>query len=177
VNAKATQIQDTLRGSNGISKLLSRREIKELPSILWEDELPEAIITGLYKNNNGLLVATNRRAIFIDKGWVSLTVEDFPYDKISSIEYHTGLLAGGIDIYASGNKAEIKSVPKDQVRPFAERLRSLISHPMEHHRETTANPQIPDDRINQLERLATLKAQGIINEDEFEAEKKRILGN
>ena len=41
------------------------------------------------------LVATNKRLIFVDKGFVvGLKVEDFPYDKISSIQYETGILMG-----------------------------------------------------------------------------------
>ena len=38
-----------------------------------------------------------------------------------------------------------------------------------------AQPDV-DDKIAQLERLAQLKAQGILTEDEFAAQKKQILG-
>jgi len=168
-------IEEALKGIDGVNKFLGKKEIKELPSLLWEDELPEAIATGQYNLKNGIVVATNKRAIFIDKGMMSLTVEDFPYDRVSSIEYHTGMMMGSITIYTSGNKAEIKSVPKNQVRPFAEFLRARISRGVEPQSQPVAAAQ-SDDRVTQLEKLAALKEQGILTNDEFDAEKKRILG-
>lgn len=168
-------INQALRNLSGIEKFLGRREIKELPSILWEDELPEKIVQGTYNNGNGLLVATNKRLIFIDKGIFSLKVEDFPYDKITSIQYTTGLLMGGIEIYASGNKAEIKNVPKDQVRTFAEYVRARITAPKPPATQSAAQTKQQDDILAQIEKLGKLKEQGIITEEEFVAKKKEIL--
>lgn len=61
------------------SKLRARREIKELPQILWEDEALEKLVQGKYNDNRGILVATNKRLIFIDKAMLGsrLRVEDF----------------------------------------------------------------------------------------------------
>ncbi|ETP70347.1 hypothetical protein G159_02120 [Planococcus glaciei CHR43] len=57
-----------------------------------------------------------------------MKVEDFPYDKISSIQYATGIMFGNITIYTSGNKAEITQVDKAQTKNFAEPLRARISN-------------------------------------------------
>ena len=63
----------------GIEKsVFSRKEVRELPAILWENERIERAIQGSYNNRIGLLVATDRRLIFVDKGIMSLKVEDFP---------------------------------------------------------------------------------------------------
>ena len=35
----------------------------------------------------------------------------------------------------------------------------------------------PDDTVSQLERLGNLKAQGILTEEEFQAQKAKILGS
>jgi hypothetical protein len=56
----------------------------ELPSILWKDEHIERLVQGSYGGGTGLLVSTNKRLVFVDKGMTKLKVEDFPYDKISS---------------------------------------------------------------------------------------------
>ena len=173
-NAKESAIEVALRRIDGVNQFLSKKEIKELPRILWEDELPEALVTGHYITHTGILVATANRVIFIDKGWLTLTVEDFPYDKISSIEYHVGMMAGEIDIYASGNKSEIKWVPKDQVRPFAEGLRARISRQEPSQTESTKGTPAPS-QPDELERLANLKAQGMLTDAEFELAKKRVL--
>jgi hypothetical protein len=80
-------IKKQVSSLDGTSMLLGRKEIKELPSILWEDECVEQIIQGTYNNGNGILVATNKRLVFVDKGIIfGLKVEDFPYDKITSIQ-------------------------------------------------------------------------------------------
>jgi hypothetical protein len=39
-----------------------------------------------------------------------------------------------------------------------------------------APPPVQDDVIGQLERLGALKAQGILTEEEFEAQKAKLLG-
>lgn len=170
------QIKTSIRNIDGASKLLGRKEIKELPSILWEDENIERLVQGVYNSGLGILVATNKRLIFIDKGLVyGLKVEDFPYDKITSIQYKTGLLMGEITIFASGNKADISQIEKKRTRNFAEYVRARITASKEH----ASMPLLPlkekEDVIIQLERLARLKEQGILTEEEFMEQKRKIL--
>ncbi|MFD1955838.1 PH domain-containing protein [Paenibacillus thailandensis] len=167
------EIQQQIKSLDGVSKFFGRREIKELPAILWQDEAVERIVQGLYNNGNGLLVGTNKRLIFVDKGVFKLRVEDFPYDKLTSIQYETGLMFGEITIFASGNKAVIKNIEKQQVRNFAEGVRAKISSGG--NAKSEAAPA-SDDSIVQLERLAQLKAAGILTEEEFAAKKRQILG-
>lgn len=167
------EIQQQIKNLDGVSKFFGRREIKELPAILWQDEVVERIVQGLYNNGNGLLVGTNKRLIFVDKGVFKLRVEDFPYDKLTSIQYETGLMFGEITIFASGNKAVIKNIEKKQVRNFAEGVRARISSGGNDKSEAAP---ASDDSIVQLERLAQLKAAGILTEEEFAAKKRQILG-
>ena len=114
--AKQAAIDDALNRISGIGQFLSKREIKELPSVLWDGELPLHVVDGRYNGGFGILVATDRRLVFVDKGLFSLKVEDFPYDRISSIEARTGMVMGQMTIYAAGNKEEIQHVPE---RPSA----------------------------------------------------------
>jgi len=171
--ATPQEVEAALKKLSGVQKFLGRREIKELPKLLWQDELPEKVTQGLYEGGNGLLVATNKRLIFIDKGLISLRVEDFPYDKITSIQYSAGLLMGEITIFASGNKAVIKQVPKDQVRDFAEWLRARITKPSP---RADASTPPAGDLVSQLERLAKLKESGILTDEEFQTQKAKLLG-
>ena len=147
------QIKDQLSHINGIESLYGRKEIKELPSILWEDEIVEGMVTGTYNSSLGALFATNKRLIFVDKGLIfGLKVEDFPYDKITSIQYETGMLLGKITIYASGNRAELKDAGKDLVRNFAETARAKIgkSSTPQAQAVSTANTDLTmEEKINQ----------------------------
>lgn len=95
------------------------KEIKELPNILWKDEKLERIVGGWYKNLQGILVATNKRVIFVDKGlFYGLRVESFSYDKIVSVECLTGVFKGEIILFATGKKAIIKGVDKEEAKDF-----------------------------------------------------------
>ena len=158
---------------DGLERFFGRKEIKELPTILWENEVVKDIVQGYYNNGQGVLVATDRRLIFIDKGiFVGLKVEDFPYDRISSIQYKTGFLMGEITIFASGNEAEIAHVDKAKTRSFSEGVRARISNT----EPASSGPSTDGgDTISKLERLAKLHAQGILNADEFYREKRKIL--
>lgn len=168
------QVREQIKNLDGISKLYGRKEIKQLPAILWEDELIEKLIQGVYNNGQGILVATNKRLIFVDKGmFYGLRVEDFPYDKITSIQYKTGIIFGTITIFASGNKAEINNMIKDQTRNFGDYVRARISGSVD-HASMVEKPS--GDTIEQLERLAKLKDSGILSEQEFTDQKKKILG-
>ena len=160
----------------GAGTFLHRKEVKELPHILWEDEHLEKIVEGWYNNGTGILVASNKRLIFIDKGLIyGLRVEDFPYDKITSIQYKTGLLLGEITIFASGNNATIQSILKGMVKPFAEYARARITHKTEHASAPPTSSPAPDDVISKLEKLAALKERGILTEEEFLEQKAIIL--
>lgn len=171
--ADAMSIEKVIKNLSGGEKWLGRGEIKALPSILWEDELPEKIIQGTYNNGSGILVATNKRLVFVDKGIMSLKVEDFPYDKITSIQYSTGMLMGGIDIYASGNKAEIKNVAKDQVKPFAEYVRARITGAST-HASVPVSPQA-DDPVKKLKQIKEMLDAGLINQTEYDSKKTELL--
>lgn len=170
------EIKKQVGSLDGASRLLAFKEIKELPKILWEDERIEQLIQGMYNNGNGLLVATNKRLIFVDKGMIfGLKVEDFPYDKITSLQYETGILMGEITIFAAGNKAEIKYLDKARTRVFAEFVRARVTGASNHASAKSASPPQADDVVSKLERLAALKAQGILTEDELLEQKRRIL--
>lgn len=175
------EVQKALENNADGVNFLGKKELKELPNILWEDELPEKVVQGFYKNGNGILVCTNSRLIFINKGLMSLKVEDFPLKNISSIQYETGILMGKITIFASGNRADIGNIEKAYVRNFAEYVRAKISDIGKSSASSQpiqpTGTQVADDEIiAQLERLAVLKEKGILTDEEFTAQKARILG-
>ena len=176
---KEQAINQALNRIDGIQKFLGRREIKELPSILWEDEVPERVITGTYNNGNGILVATDRRLMFVDKGVFSFKMEDFAYDKITSIESKTGMMFGGITIYASGNKEEIANVDKESTRSFADYLRAKISRPNAQSSVQQSSVETPTATVSvadELEKLAGLLERGILTQEEFSEQKSKLLG-
>ena len=153
------------------------KEMKELPKILWEDEKVEKVIQGFHEKGSGILAATNKRLIFVDKGYTGrLRVRDFPYDKVTSIQYNTGFVMGGITIYSSGNKSEITNISKAVVGSFAEYVRARITA-VTKHASAPVTPSTPqEDMISKLERLGALKDKGLISDQEFQEQKAKLLG-
>lgn len=181
-SSKALAIERALCNIDSLpkSRFFSPKEIKELPDLLWDDELPEQCVTGNYHANSGILVATDRRMLFVDKGLLGqLKVEDFPYDKISSLESNRGILAGSIVIHISGNWECIDRIPKGQVNAFVAAQRKKVAlwknktevPPQTSHQPTPSS----GSAIDELERLGKLRQQGILTQDEFEQAKARLI--
>src|SRR6266576_4644782 len=67
------------------------REIKHLVTHLWEGEQVDRMTTGAYGSGVGLLVLTDRRLLFLKEGIIGKKTEDFPLDKISSVQWSSGM--------------------------------------------------------------------------------------
>lgn len=82
-NGKFKKIKAQISDFSNAKGILNRKEIKALPTILWQDEVVKKACSGTYKLDIGLLVATNKRVIFISKTLFSLKVEDFAYNNFN----------------------------------------------------------------------------------------------
>ena len=179
LDAKTASIQAALRRLDGFGKFVNRGEIKNLPSILWENEFPLQITSGWYNNGNSILVATDRRVILIDKGIISLKVEDFHYTNITSVESRKGFGMGEITIYVAGNKEQITQVPNDQVLVVADFIRNKVN---EVKAPSTPVPApapapAPTSVADELLKFSELLEKGIISQEEFDAQKAKLLGS
>lgn len=160
------------------TKLLKMKEISELETFLHSDETILRITSAILKGSgkNGVFVATNNRCFFLYKGGLfsHVSSEQFAYDKISSVEFSTGLISAELVIYASGNKIEL-SIIKEEVRDLCEFLNSQ-SRKKPEPVAPPASANTGNDMIAQLERLAHLKEIAAITEEEFVVAKKKLLG-
>lgn len=151
------------------------REIKRLPEHLWEGEIVQSMTTGTYGKGTGLVVMTDRRLLFVQDGIMSKTTEDFPYSKISSVSWNSGMMVGTVVVFASGNKAEITNVNKDDGKAMVGALRARLadSPPVVAGPVATAPGQ--PDVMEQLKKLGDLRDAGILSEEEFSAKKAELL--
>ncbi|MGC9538518.1 PH domain-containing protein [Streptomyces sp. UG1] len=155
----------------------AKREIQKLPEVLWEGETVEMLATGVYGKGNGLLAMTNQRLVFYFHGVMSQKVEDFPYNRISSVQWSGGMLMGTLTVFASGNKAEIKQVPKDQGKTLADLLRQKIvvgGAPAAPAPAAQAAPAA-QDVASRLQTLDQLRAAGAITDEEYRDRRTKIL--
>ncbi|QDN64433.1 PH domain-containing protein [Streptomyces sp. S1D4-14] len=109
------------------SALGAKREIRKLPGVLWEGETVERLAIGQYGGGQGLVAMTDKRLLFFKHGFLSQTLEDFPYNRISSVQWSAGPLMGTLTVFTSGNRAEIKSMPKDPGKTLADKLRARLA--------------------------------------------------
>lgn len=155
--------------------MFAGKEVKALPSILDADEVLLAVTKGLYKKGIGLLCATQKRILFINKGIFSLKVEEFPLKSLSSISSESGVIFAKVKIFASGNNAEIEQAPKEDAKRLVNEMRTLMGQ-REKSAEVAPIKSEPDI-YEQLEKLAALKDKGIITDEEFQAKKSQILSS
>jgi hypothetical protein len=150
------------------------REIKRLLDHLWEGETVERMTTGTYGKGTGLVVLTDRRLLFFQEGLMSKTSEDFPIDKVSSVQWSSGMVLGAIVIFASGNKAEIKNVGKDDGKEIVDLIRHRLSAPQQPAAPAAPAATAPDP-YEQLRKLGDLLDAGILTQEEFEEKKASVL--
>ncbi|RZJ42021.1 MAG: hypothetical protein EOO19_14080 [Chryseobacterium sp.] len=171
--SRLEQIKDELEKLNINPTFFARKEIRELPNIISEDEKIIYLVEGRNKTTKHhiVLVGTDRRLIFIDKEFMyGLKVEDYSYDKVASIQYETSFLLASIDVNVSGDIVEIDGVGKYEAELFCEKVRDFMSRPKDF-----SQPKSEPTILDQLEQLGRLKESGVLTEEEFSEQKKKLL--
>ena len=166
----------------GFVPIMTKSELKELPNVLMKDEQLMAIlqgglssIKGTNYNGLGLIIATNRRVLFLRKSIIgTVTKEDYPMSVISSAAFRKGLMASSVVITTANNEAVIERCEKGSADKFIKILTELI-HSAHSPQVQTSAPISQDDSIQKLEKLFELKQKGILTEEEFNQQKAKIL--
>ena len=156
----------------------TRKEIKALPEILADDEEIKALTSGMIDNSTWLMVTTDRRLIFLNCGMV-LGVQQIqmPLDRIQSIDHHFMLFFGNIKVYDGINVTNVGMILKPAILPFVKATQEA----MYHYNKMQGTPAKLDmshasaDIASQLSKLAELKEKGYLSEQEFQAQKQKLL--
>jgi esterase/lipase superfamily enzyme len=75
-----------------------------------------------------------------------------------------------IDIHVADDVVEIDGVGKYDAELFCEKVRNFMAHPEEYVQAKT-EPTV----LDQLEQLGRLKENGVLSEDEFNDQKKKLI--
>lgn len=169
----------------------TRKEIRYLPKVMNEDERILALTSGFMNNHSWLAVCTNRRVLFLDRGmFFGLRQLQMNLDRIQAIDSSFGLAFGSIRVWDGASAMEIRLVLKSTVVPFVktvqdamDKYKRLMVHDLAatatsaHQTADKLGSLNPNSMIQELERLAKLKADGHLNEAEFAAAKAKLLGS
>ena len=100
-------------------------------------------------------------------------MEEFGIGSISSLSVSKKLTGETLQVHASGNAEEIKSMMHGQADAVARAFRSLKQLGSGGHGSVASSGA--NDPIEQLERLAALRDKGVLSSEEFEAQKAELL--
>lgn len=142
--------------------------------VLESGEPIEQAVQGKIGKAKGLLLATDRRLLFVNRGIIKTQSESYRYDKISSVQYQTGFLSTTIAMLIDGRALKVESTLNTRGPAFADHVRQRVERGAQ---PAAAPAAAPIDIVGQLERLANLKAKGILTDEEFQAQKQKLLSN
>ena len=112
---------------SGDDRFGTKKELRYLPQILMNGEQVLSFASGTMDGNTWLIVLTERRVIFLDRGMLyGLRQTVIPIGKINGITGETGMIFGKIAINDGAVVHKIKNVPKGAVLQFTNRLQEVI---------------------------------------------------
>jgi hypothetical protein len=104
---------------------------------------------------------------------------DMPLTEIQTVQHKTGLMFGELLVTTAGGSKKIEQLWKKGTQHFAEIVSGLIYAAHAPAKSVAASPPssaTSEDTISRLERLAKLRESGVLTEEEFQSEKRKILG-
>nr|WP_315034451.1 PH domain-containing protein [uncultured Chryseobacterium sp.] len=192
------EIKDQIVALNARLSVLANEEVNELDRVLDQDESLLAIAECIYLQNNreGIVFATQRRVVFIDKKILGGVVRnEFPIREIISIDHIENLLYSILKVNIKGASAEFKLHNKNDGRTFSTIVNGKVQYPETYQKPHSENVQafqqnIPglvqeevysgrkessENIFEQLEKLGKLREIGVLTEEEFTVQKKKLL--
>lgn len=158
----------------------TKKEIKYLPEILSHDEVIKCLTSGMMDGKTWLVVCTSKRVIFLDKGmFYGLRQSEIPLNKINSINQSSGFFFGTISIWYGTSSLVMKNIKKNSIKYFVNAANKAIEDLENHRRDenhTSKEQSVLKDIVaDELTKLATLKAQGVLTQEEFDQQKAKLL--
>ncbi|MFS4472605.1 SHOCT domain-containing protein [Chryseobacterium sp. T20] len=192
------EIKDQIVALNARLSVLANEEVNELANVLDRDERLLAIAEGidLQSNREGIIFSTQKRIAFIDKKFLGgVAKNEFFIQDISSIDHIENLLYSVLKINTYRGSAQFKLHNKNDGRAFSNIQNKKMTYTENEFRQDSSPLQaftqtIPDlvqedvysaaqedsnTIFEQLEKLGRLKENGILTEEEFAEQKKKLL--
>ncbi|MBP2615371.1 SHOCT domain-containing protein [Chryseobacterium jejuense] len=194
-NAKPTrseEIKEQILALNATLSASVNNEVDELVKILNTDEKLIAIADAKYLHNkmDGLLLATQHRVVFLNKGFFgNLYQNEFQYQNINTVLYGLGESSALLKMLINGSQTDFRFKNKSAAQLFCEAIEDYVNSSKNRLKQSLTNsepkspifqseiPQKEDPStvFDKLEKLGRLRENGILTEEEFEEQKKKLL--
>jgi len=156
----------------------TRKEIHKLTEVLDKNETIKALTSGMINGKTWLAVCTNRRLICLNCNmFFGLAQVQMPLDRIQSIDHEFTIFFGSISVFDGINVIRLTMVLKSAILPFVRAFEEAL-YSYRHGQtasQTTINTPGSHDIAGQIAKLADLKEKGHLTEEEFQAQKKKLL--
>lgn len=103
---------------------LLKNEARYLPHIIHEDERIEAAINGRSATGSVMLVATNKRVLFLDCKSFYTTSDEISYDVVAGVMHHVQGLYANVILHTRVGEYNLRLVNKKQAIRFVEFIES-----------------------------------------------------
>ncbi len=147
-------------------------EIKRLPSVLEDDEQILRAVSGFYQGGHALVIATDKRILFLDGKMMSFKVEDIHYEMVSEVIHVTGIFTAKLRIRCISNEIELTSYAQRNVRDFATFVDAKVNsirlnmRTWEQMMESAITPEMPTGEFRTRAAAAMLRTRRTSRIDE-----------
>lgn len=191
--SRIDEIKDQIVALNAKLSIFVNSEVNELVNVLDKSEKIIAIAEGkyLYNNLEGILVSTERRVVFVDKKFFGGVFEnEFPLYKITSMQHSSGLLSSELKLFTEGFKAEFKLYSRSAAKVFYDAIQNNVYTSQQQQQQqqqiqsvqqtqkqqsSSVKKEDPALIFDKLEKLGKLRESGILTDEEFAEQKKKLL--
>jgi hypothetical protein len=143
------QVEEQLKKIGSNFRFWGRPEIRELATILMQDEIIEGAVNGRYENGFALLCITNHRLLLIDKKPMFLTLEDIRFDMVTEMDYSARLLDSTVHIITPSRKLSFNSWSQHRLREILNLTQQRVMEVRQHYMMRQFQPaQQPIQALN-----------------------------
>lgn len=174
------EIKAQLKRVNANLSVFTKGEIKELPYILADDEPILAVTDAQFLKtvDAGILLVTPKRMISVSKAMFGLSkVHEFPNETIREVSFRNHFISPVITIHTEEKIVEFECfLDKDDAQIFYDFIAKIYNKESSSPQQESKDAVLTDNSVfEQLEKLARLRESGILTEEEFAAQKKKLL--
>lgn len=147
-------IKQRLKMLGASAFVLSRAEVRKLPQLLHKDENIEACIYGSCASGWAMLVATDRKLIFVNNMFLDLKVDELPFSMISAVDHSYGHVFSKVTVHTRAKDYAFKYVNRKCANRFVEYIEERIIQLQDEYLRNIAEEQF---RVSQLNHSNTLQ--------------------
>ncbi len=174
------EIKNQMKQVNANLSVFTRGEIKELPHILGLEEPILAITDAQFLNtvDAGILLVTPKRIVSVSKAMFKpVKVSEFTNETINEVSFVKNFISPVIKIHTNEKIVEFECFyDKQDAEIFYGFIEKIYNKEKFQKQQDTIKAVSTDTVLEQLEKLAQLRENGILTEEEFAEQKQKLLG-